>query len=480
MPRPRPAHTVASMNERPVILLLFGATGDLSRRMVLPAWFEMHQKGMLPADWRLIGSGTRDRDTGEFLGVVERSLREHSDGLPPDWAELRERVSFQGGEFTPDSSAGVVEAVEEARAALGDDALLVHYLAVPPAAFGEITEALHANGLTDGARIVYEKPYGTSLDSFEELDALVKSAFAEEQVYRIDHFLGKEAVQNLYVARFANELFGGVWNRDHVAQVQIDVPEDLDVAQRAQFYDATGAALDMLVTHLFQVAAQVAMEPPARLTDPDAVLAARAEALAAFRPLDPGEVVLGQFEGYRNIDGVAANSDQDTFVAARLWVDNDRWRDVPFLLRTGKRMAASAQQVTLLLRSPSGPLAEHVTTPNAISFSLKGSGQLVLRTTVKDPGPDITLTTGEAVLDFGEVGDRGWLDPYESLLHEVLQGDRSLFTSADGLRHAFKAFAPLQGPDRPKPLPYAPGSWGPAEAAALADTGAGCRWVLGE
>lgn len=468
------------MSERPVVFLLFGATGDLAKRMVLPAWFEMHDDGMLPEQWRLIGSSSHDREDAEFHELITESLTEHGDGLPAQWEELRERVSYAGGDFSPDSTAGVVEAVAAAREALGEDALLLVYLATPPGAFASVTRALHAHGLADGARIVYEKPYGTSLESFEELDGVVKEAFDEEQVYRIDHFLGKEAVQNLYVARFANELFASVWNREHVAQVQIDVPEELDVADRAEFYDATGAALDMLVTHLFQVAAQVAMEPPADLTDAEAVLAAREETLASFRPLDPAEVVLGQMEGYRDLDDVADDSTTDTFVAARLWIDNDRWRGVPFLLRTGKRMARSAQQVTLVLRPPAGPLATHIPTPNALAFDLTGAGRLRLRTTVKDPGPDLTLlATGDAEIDLGDVGDRGWLQPYESLLLDVISGDRTLFTSAAGLRHAFTAFAPLQGPDRPDPLPYAPGSWGPEEAAALADTGDGGRWVLG-
>ncbi|MDD9207093.1 glucose-6-phosphate dehydrogenase [Georgenia sp. 10Sc9-8] len=472
---------MASNTQQPVVFVLFGAAGDLSRRKVLPAWISMHQRGLLPERWRLIGSGMNERSNEEYRGIVEESLTEHGDGLPLDWDDVVERIEFVGGGFTEDNPGGLVDAVARAKEDLGDEAVLVHYLAIPPEAFDNVTRALAANDLTEGTRVVFEKPYGTSLDSFEELDALVKTAFSEEQVFRIDHFLGKEAVQNLYVMRFANELFGGVWHRDHVAQVQIDVPEELDVAQRAEFYDATGAALDMLVTHLFQVAAQVAMEPPEDLRDPESVIAAREEALSHFRALDPAEVVLGQYDGYRDIDGVAPDSDQDTFVAARLWVDTDRWRDVPFLLRTGKRMAASAQQVTLVLRSPRGPLMREVDRPNSLSFSLKGSGELTIHTTVKTPGPEMSLTPAQTELELGEVGDGGWLAPYASLLHDVLTGDRTLFTSAAGLRHAFTAFAPLQSNARPTPQPYEPGSWGPAEAASLAEAGdRGRRWFLGQ
>lgn len=465
---------------RPVVLNLLGAAGDLARRMVLPAWFDLHERGMLPEQWRVVGSGTRERSDDDFRHVVSQSLAEHADGPPSDWSQLSERLSFVGGGFSTERHQPLGDAVTAARDELGDDALVVHYLAIPPDAFAEATKALAATGLAEGSRVVYEKPYGTSLDSFEELDTLVKGTFREEQVFRIDHFLGKEAVQNLYVMRFANELFGGVWDRRHVAQVQIDVPETLDVAQRAKFYDATGAALDMLVTHLFQVAAQVAMEPPEDLRDPQALLTAREETLAQFRPLDPGEVVLGQFAGYRDIDGVDDDSTQDTFVAARLWVDAERWQGVPFLLRTGKRMAAGAQQVVLVLRSPSGPLAEEADPPNALVFSLKDGGRLTIRTTVKTPGEDIELSSAETALDLGSAGDGEWLAPYGSLLLDVMHGDRSLFTSADGLRHAFTAFAPLQGEDRPEPLPYEPGSWGPAAAIDLARTDDRGGWLLGD
>lgn len=287
-------------------------------------------------------------------------------------------------------------------------------------------------------------------------------------MFRIDHFLGKEATQNLHVLRFANELFGGVWNREHIQQVQIDVPEELDVANRAEFYDATGASLDMLVTHMFQVAAEVAMERPADL-DAQNLSPARESAIADFRPLDPAnDVVLGQFEGYREIDHVDDDSTTDTFVAARLWIDNDRWRGVPFLLRTGKRMAASAQRVTLVLRTATEMFGDDIG-PNNINISLAGDGEITITTTVKQPGPGLELGTGRARLSLDDVHPGEPLSPYGSLLNDVLIGDRSLFTTAKGLESAWRAFKPLLGADRPEPIPYAPGTWGPQEASALAD-----------
>ncbi|MEE6273635.1 glucose-6-phosphate dehydrogenase [Georgenia sp. MJ206] len=461
-----------------VVVVLFGASGDLSARMVLPAFFDLHTRGLLPADWRLVGAGRGDSSDEDFRTSVREALEEFGDGLPEDWDEVSERVRFAGGGFTSEDPGEMIEVIDEVREELGGDPAVVHFLAVPPSAFEPLTRALGDHGLAEDARVVYEKPYGTSLETFVSLEETVKDVLSEDQVFRIDHFLGKEAVQNLYVLRFANELLAGMWNRDHVEQVQIDVPESLDVADRAEFYDETGAALDMLVTHLFQVAAQVAMEPPTDLRDPGSVLAAREDVIASFRALDPDDVVLGQFEGYRDIEGIDDASRTDTFVAARLWVDNDRWRGVPFLLRTGKRMASDAQEVTLVLRDPAGPLAGEIATPNTVRVSIEDAGgTLSIGLTVKQPGPELDLTIGTARLELDQVEGGTTMPPYASLLHDVLLGDRSLFTTASGLRSAFEAFAPLQGDARPEPRPYAQESWGPEEARELA---APYGWVLGQ
>jgi glucose-6-phosphate 1-dehydrogenase len=461
----------------PTVFVLFGATGDLARRMVLPAFFELASRDLLPEQWRLVGNGRGDVSHEDFAGRVHDALTEF--GPSPDdgpWEEFRSRLRFAGGGFQSEDPGSLLDVLAEARQELGDDAQLVHYLAVPPSAFGPLTKGLATHGLADGARVVYEKPYGTSPESFRELDELVLSVLDEQQVFRIDHFLGKEGTQDLHVLRFANQLFQQIWSREHVAQVQIDVPEELDVADRAQFYDATGAVLDMLVTHLFQVAAEVAMEPPASLTPAD-LQETREAVLACFRPLDPErDVVLGQFEGYRDIDGVADDSTTDTFVAARLWVDTDRWRDVPFLLRTGKRMARSAQRVSLLLRNPEGPVRTVPDHGNVVSLSLSGSGALDIGLVAKEPGPDLDLAVARTTLDLKQVPGGTPLPPYVSLIHDVLTGDRSLFTTSDGLAKAWAAVAPLlESP--PKVQPYQPGSWGPAAAMDLAGSQG---WLLGD
>src|SRR4051794_7970455 len=282
----------------PLIFVLHGARGDLARRMVLPALATLQRRGLLPPQWALLGTGRTSISSEEFDELLRDAVEEFGDheaaqGVP----ELTQHTAYCGDVSEDDSADELPGELDRLRDSLGGDVTVIHYLAVPPSSFAPITRALDKAGLTDGVRIVYEKPYGTSLETFRELDATVHEAFDEDQVFRIDHFLGKEATQNLHVLRFANELFGGVWDRHHVEQVQIDVPETLDVANRAEFYDATGAALDMLATHLFQVAAEVAMEPPRRL-DAANLGTAREEVIKHFRPLDPAQdVVLGQYEG---------------------------------------------------------------------------------------------------------------------------------------------------------------------------------------
>jgi glucose-6-phosphate 1-dehydrogenase len=283
-------------------------------------------------------------------------------------------------------------------------------------------------------------------------------------VYRLDHFLGKEATQNLHVLRFANRIVGDIWCSSGVEQVQIDAPETLDIDDRAEFYDATGATLDMVVTHLFQVAAEIAMEAPASLAGGD-LMAARESVIACFRPLDPDEVVLGQYDGYRDVKGVEGDSATDTFIAARLWVDTDRWRGVPFLLRTGKRLAVSEQRVTLTLRPPTDcPVPD--APPAAISLSLKGSGKLDITVIAKRPGPEIALEAGTAPLPLSHDGGPD-LPAYATLIRDVLEGDRSLFTSSEGLDAAWRVAAPLLE-NRPEVQPYPQGSWGPDAAVELA------------
>jgi glucose-6-phosphate 1-dehydrogenase len=462
----------------PTVFVLFGATGDLSRRKVLPAFFTLAEKNLLPQDWMLIGSGRKDLTHADFRQQVHDALTEfgpHPEDGP--WQDFSRRILFAGGGFAAASPGSLLDVISQAKQQLGHDGptQFVHYLAIPPVAFEETARALGKHGLAAGARVVFEKPYGASLESFRELDATVLSVLDEEQVFRIDHFLGKEGTQNLHVLRFANQAFHGIWSREHIAAVQIDVPETLDVADRGAFYDANGATRDMLVTHLFQVAAEIAMEPPASMAAQD-LQAARETVIAAFRPLDPADVVRGQFEGYREIDGVASDSETDTFVAAKLWIDTDRWRGVPFLLRTGKQLAVSEQRVTLVLHPVDGPLTG-LPCVDAISVSLAGPGSLEWTLVLKTPGAGLAMTSATQKLDLEDLPHGDPLPPYVALLNDVLEGDRSLFTSSVGLAHAWRAGQALI--THPPPAePYARGSWGPTSASALTE-GTGATWLLG-
>ena len=461
----------------PTIFVLFGATGDLAKRLVLPAFYQLATHGLLPRQWMLVGNGRGNVAHEDFRGHVRNVLTEF--GPRPDqgaWDSFSERLLFAGGGFNSDNPGSLLDVLAQSRESLGGDPQLVHYLAVPPVAFAETTKALGQHGLAKNARVVYEKPFGTSPQSFRALDRVVHSVLDEQQVYRIDHFLGKEATQDLHLLRFANGLFAAMWDREHVESVQIDVPEKLGITDRSVFYDATGAVLDMLITHLFQVAAEVAMEPPASLGALD-LQATREKVIKSFRPLDPDEVVLGQFTGYRDVPGVAAKSTTDTFVAARLWIDNPRWRGVPFYLRTGKRLAESRQRVSLILREPAGPLAGRLPDEaNVLSFSLAGDGEIDLTLVAKKPGPELDLDRGQVSLPLCSLPAANPLPPYVRLIHDALIGDRSLFTRPDGLAAVWKVASPLLS-SPPRIAPYAPGSWGPAQARKLVAPG---RWLLGQ
>jgi glucose-6-phosphate 1-dehydrogenase len=461
----------------PTVFILFGATGDLAKRMVLPAFYRLAHEGLLPRQWRLLGNGRGDVAHEDFRGHFHDALTEFDTAPDPkEWDAFAQQVYFAGGGFNTDDPGSLLDVIGEARKSLGGDPQLVHYLAVPPVAFADLTKALGQHGLAEGARVVYEKPFGTSGDDFRELDQVVHSVLDEQQVYRIDHFLGKEATQDLHLLRFANELFASTWDSEHIESVQIDVPETLDISDRAQFYDATGAVLDMLVTHLFQVAAEVAMEPPASLDAQD-LQGAREEVIGCFRLLDPAEVVLGQFDGYREVPGIDPHSARDTFVAARLWIDNDRWRGVPFYLRTGKRLAASAQRVSLILRDPPGPLSGKLPRDsNVLCFSLAGDGEIDLSLVAKKPGPGMDLDVAHANISLASLPGADPLPPYVRLIHDVLIGDRSLFTRPDGLAAVWEVAGPLLS-SPPQIRPYAPGSWGPGEAGDLIAPG---NWLLGQ
>jgi glucose-6-phosphate 1-dehydrogenase len=452
---------------RPTIFILYGATGDLAHRLVLPAFYGLAIAGLLPQEWRLVGNGRGDVSDEDFQERVRESLEEF--GPKPSegpWEEVRSRFRFAGGGFDRNDPGRLLDVVHEAQREIGGRPQLVHYMAVPPAAFGPLTEAIGSHGLSAHSRVVYEKPFGTSAETFAELDRVSHETFEESQIYRIDHFLGKEALQDIHVLRFANGLFAGAWNHTHIKSVQVDVPEILDVAMRASFYEATGAILDMLVTHLFQVAAEVAMEPPHCL-EPECLAEVREGVIGCFRPLTRSDVVVGQYEGYRDIEGIPDDSRTETFVAAKLWVDNGRWKGVPFLLRTGKCMAESHQRVSVQFKDPQRGLPGQPLGCSVLTFELSGDGDIQLSAVVKEPGATMSLGTATVTIPLGTGFPMPPLPAYGRLLLDVLVGDRSLFTRPDGLVHVWQVAAAISD-DKPEPIIYEKGSWGPAEAVELA------------
>jgi glucose-6-phosphate 1-dehydrogenase len=460
------------------VIVLFGATGDLSRRKLLPGLFHLAEAGLLPDGYRVVGASIGELGKDEFREFAKQAVDEFG-RLPTDdgrWDVFIERVTYVGGAFGAGSTDGLSSAVEKAEAELGG-ARRLFFLAVPPVAFGPIAEGLGSSGLNDGARVIMEKPFGTDLASAQKLNATVHSVLDEEQIFRVDHFLGKETVQNILALRFANGMFEPIWNRDHIDHVQIDVPETLSVGQRAGFYEATGAFRDMVVTHLLQVLGFVAMEPPASLR-PKELVDEKIKVFRAMRQILPEDVVRGQYDGYREHCGVDPASDTDTFVAGRVEIDNWRWAGVPFFFRTGKRLAEGKRVITIAFKNPPQQLfaVSNVETEafeqNHLTFDLGDQGGITSSFLAKLPGPTIRLAPANMEFSYGARGDG--LEAYERLIHDAMIGDKTLFTRADGIERLWEVAAPVL--DAPPPvLPYGQESWGPDAVHELIEPR---RWHL--
>lgn len=464
------------------VLVLFGATGDLAARKLFPGLYRLADAGQLPHDYVIIGSGRHSPGTDdEFRQQVRDGLDETvGDELDDDTLDdFLSRISFQTA--SSDDGADLAAAVRDAEEAFDhegaetSDVRRLLYLSLPPAAMQPMIAMLDREGLTDRARMVIEKPFGLDLASSRELDAALKEVVDEDQVYRIDHFLGKEAVQNILALRFANGLFEPAWNATSIESVQIDVPETLAMEGRGSFYESTGCLRDMVSTHLCQLLGFVAFEDPDNL-DEKCVRDSKAALFEAIRPLDHGRVVFGQYDGYRDDEDVADDSDVETFVAMEVFIDNDRWRDVPFYLRTGKALAASRRTITLRFRTPqttvlrgAEPLA------NELVLELTDDPRITIDVRAKLPGPTMDLTGASFHLDLGDdVPDGEPLEAYERLLLDVLNGERTFFTRSDEVDRLWQVIQPLLD-ERPETLPYEQGSWGPQAALDLVAHG----WRLG-
>jgi len=449
------------------VIVLFGATGDLSRRKLLPGIFHLYEAGLMPERFALIGVSRGHLSDEEFSELTREAVCGSArrpgggDTLSRFAESLRSATIGEGYEE-------LAQSVFDARADVGADAQLLHYLALPPSAMPGVIEKLGRLGLGQGARMIMEKPFGRDLESARRLDTLVHSVFDEEQIFRIDHYLGREAVQNLLALRFANGMFEPVWNRNHIDHIQIDVPETLSIEMRGGFYEETGAFRDMVVTHLFQVLSFVAMEPPISLSA-KSLMIEREKVFESMLPLEPSDVVRGQYVGYRGEEGVADDSDTETFVALRAYVDNWRWAGIPFFLRSGKRLAQSHHLLTVAFSEPArrmfpidcSQVAEEYGHDH-LTFELGDPGSISATFLAKVPGPKMKL--GQAHMRFSYAdsfgGPEGALDAYERLIHDVMVGDRTFFTTSAAIERLWEVAEAVVREPPPVEL-YEPGSWGP-------------------
>ncbi len=463
-------HPLASEEPQPDphVIVIFGGTGDLARRKILPGLFHLYLAGLLPERFRIIGvvRPPAEGSDDDFRQRVRDAITEFGDGAPSGeaWELFIASVSAVAADAT--HSTALVSAVDTAQKELGSDARRLYHLAVPPDATLELIAMLGATGLNENARVICEKPFGVDLASAKVLNETIRANFHETQVFRIDHFLGKESIDNILALRFANRLFEPLWNRDHICFVQIDVPESITVAGRGAFYEETGAFRDMVVSHLFQVMGYLAMEQPTSF-EANPLRDEIHKVFQTTRPLDVANVVRGQYEGYRSEPGVAPDSNTETFVALRVDIDNTRWKGVPFYLRTGKGMAQRRQVITIGFEETVMrlfPLARgaHAWQGNRLVVDFDDPGSIHAHFLAKEPGPVMQL--GEATMSFyykDSFRHAHRLEAYEHLILEAMLGNRALFTRSDGIERLWEVAAPLL--DDPPPVePYPLGSWGPS------------------
>jgi glucose-6-phosphate 1-dehydrogenase len=452
--------------EQPHVVVLFGATGDLARRKLLPGLLRLVQAGLL-RESRIVGTSLEDLDTAQFTKLARASCEEFGRGFTDAaWDEFADALTYVPQSAGPAALASCVRDAEaELAAATEREVGRLHYLSVPPKAALDVIHQLDAAGLVERSRIIMEKPFGTDLDSARLLNARVHEVFDESQVFRIDHFLGKEAAQNILAFRFANGLFEPIWNRNFIDHVQIDVPETLGLEGRTAFYETTGAYRDMVVTHLMQVLAFMAMEPPTSLS-PEPISDEKLKVFRSMRPIEPHHVVRGQYAGYRGKEAVADDSDAETFVALKVEIDNWRWAGVPFFLRTGKKLAEGARIISIAFKEPPlsmFPAGSNAGTqgPDHLTFDLADQSKMSLSFYGKRPGPGMKLEKLSMQFATHETASSGLvLEAYERLIHDAMRGDHTLFTTAAGIETLWERSMPLL--EHPPPVrTYAPGSWGP-------------------
>ncbi len=447
----------------PHVIVLFGATGDLAKRKLLPGLAYLDSSSLAP-DVRVVGTAMEDLSTEEFRTLTRRAIESFGTHKLDEqaWQRFADRITYVPQGAGPE---GLTAAVKAAETLLGPTVRRLHYLSVPPKAAQAVITMLRDADLVDNARVIMEKPFGSDLASAIKLNDFVHEAFHETQVFRIDHFLGKEAAQNILAFRFANGLFEPIWNRNFIDHIQIDIPETLGLDQRANFYESTGAYKDMVVTHLLQVMAFVAMEPPTAL-EPRAISEEKNKVFRSMLPIHPSDVVRGQYGGYREEEGVARDSETETFIALKVGIDNWRWAGVPFYLRTGKKMAEGMRIISIAFREaprtmfPTGS-GVGAQGPDHLTFDLAEDSRVSLSYYGKRPGPGMRLEKLSMQFSTRETEQAGdVLEAYERLILDAMRGDHTLFTTAEGIESLWERSALLL--EEPPPVKnYPPGTWGP-------------------
>ena len=471
----------------PCALTIFGASGDLTQRKIMPALYSLALRGLLPPRFGVVGVSRTEMDVGDFRERMRQAVVDHArDEFRTDaWERLAEGICYVAADFGVEGGeAPLVECLNGLDERRGTAGNRVYYLAVPPAAFDDIVVALGRSRTTEGwTRLIVEKPFGHDLTSAQELNELIRRHFDEDEIFRIDHYLGKETVQNMLVLRFANGIFEPVWNRQFIDHVQITVAESLGIEGRAGFYEAAGAVRDVVQNHLLQLVALTAMEPPIDFAA-ESVRNEKVKVLRALHTPGPKHVVRGQYgpgyiegeevPGYREEESVAPDSQTETYVAAKLFVDNWRWADTPFYIRTGKRLPKRETTIAIQFkRAPHPPFEvdeEGGLRPNVLLIHIQPDEGVSLAVGAKVPGQGITIRTVHMDFLYGGSFRMGLPEAYERLILDCLLGDATLFTRADEVEEQWAIVDAMVAPwrrDRPHFPNYAAGSWGPSAADEL-------------
>lgn len=480
----------------PCVFVLFGATGDLTRRKLAPALYALHRDNLLPENFAILAYARRDKDDNAFREDIKAAINEFAPKMPtsgPEWDSFVSRLFYQKGEFDKtEGFKGLKARLDTLDKECGTPCNRLYYLAIPPEQYETVIGHLGKAGLSkppDGGgtwtRVIIEKPFGYDLNTSHQLNSALLAHFSEDQIYRIDHYLGKETVQNILVFRLANELFEPLWNHKYVDHVQITVAETIGVEGRGNYFDEAGMARDVLQNHALQILSLVAMEPPVSL-DPNAVRDEKVKAIRAIRPVDKSDVskatVRGQYAGYRTEPGVKPDSTTETYVAMRLFVDNWRWGGTPFYVRAGKAMPTRVTEVAVQFKSiPQvlfAKMKRESVTPNVLVIRIQPDEAIHLLIGAKEPGPAMNLKPVDLHFTYKEAFPNAQIaDAYERLILDAVRGDASLFARGDEVEAAWALLTPVLEAWHDRPLdvqPYFTGTWGPERAADL--LGEGRAW----